>query len=434
MDDTIVESQTVDEEQLSIEELITTHTFSRPINKASISVAALQTNALSLIEMFTQYLAIMRGSTGVIQGLIVSVRQLGTALLQPFWGYLSDTYGRRRFMAIGLLIIAFMGVLLPIMPTAELVLLLVAIQAMFGTMITPSYNAWIGDRTNVGDRARIYGTLSMIGVWSGVVVNLGISFYMDFKDPDLQNVETLRFPMNLAAIFAICGSIAVFFLSAERQVKLKFRSTQSRYKKIITHFRLLNDKFKRLLLVEGTFYFAWAAAWPLFSYAQFDVAKSWLDIAVYALFSSIPAGFSYFYGGKLADRIGYRKILRITRPVLILPPITASLAVYYNSVYFIWMGQLLVGSTLGAATVSINSLIMEYSGENQRASYLSIHLMVVGIIGFLSSTITGLLLQLFSGNSRPSDQVLISLLVGVSIMRFFAQFGYYFLPKPDSIT
>lgn len=404
----------------------------KTINPASIGMAISIQNMLALIDNFVQYLAIMRGSTGVIQGLIVSVKQLGTAILNPVWGFLSDTYGRRKFMALGLIISSIIAALLPFVPTAELILLLVGINAIFGTMLMPSWISWIGDRSTKANRAQTFGKISMIGSWSAMFGNLAISFYMDFTDPDLLYVKTLRFPLLLSSILGVISSILVLFLSAERPYKKVQRiERKSPLRSLKDLFKGVNDKFKIFISLEGLFYFGWAAAWPLFPYVQFGVASSWLDFAIMQLFFAIPSGISFWYGGKLADRIGYKKMVRLTRPVLVIPPITASLAVIFNSIYFIFLGNLAVGLTLGATTVSINSLIMEYAPEDNRASYVSVHAMTIGVIGFISSTIIGFILELVAGDIRPPDTLLITLLLIVASIRLFGALMYRFIPDID---
>ncbi len=406
----------------------------KAINPASVSMAITITNSLALMDSFVSYLAIMRGSTGVIQGLIVSVKQLGTALLNPVWGYLSDNYGRRKFMTIGLIINAIIAMFLPFAATPELILILVGIQAIFGAMITPSWVSWIGDRSNKSNRASTFGKLSMIGSWSSMIGNLGISFYMDYTDPNLEHVETLRFPLLLSASLAFLSSILVLFLSKERPFKdTKKIHVLSPVERVKEALHSVNLKFRKFILVEGIFYFTWAAAWPLFPYVQFNVANSWLDFAVMQLFFAIPSGLSYFYGGKIADRIGFKKMIRLTRPILVFPPITASLAAFYGNIYFIYLGNMLVGFTLGAAMVSVNSLLIEYAPEDKRATYISMHTMTIGILAFLSSTMMGMLLQIFSGNDIPSDKLLITLLLSVSAARFIASLLYKFIPCPEDV-
>lgn len=53
--------------------------------------------------------------------------------------------------------------------------------------------------------------------------------------------------------------------------------------------------------------------------------------------------------------------------------------------------------------------------------------MTIGVIGFISSTIVGMILQLLSGNSRPSDSLLILLFLVIASIRAVAYLGYYFL-------
>ena len=267
-----------------------------------------------------------------------------------------------------------------------------------------------------------------------MIVNVIISLNMDINDPNLEHVESLRTPMFLASILAISSAILVLFLSGERpKVKKSAHVQKTAVQRVKDTFEEMDNKFLKFVAIEGIFYFTWAAAWPLFPYVQFDVASSWVDLAIIGLFINVPMGLSYFYGGKLADKIGYKKILLITRPVLVLPPMLFAISLYYDNIIFTFMANFAVGTTLGAALVSVNSLIMEYAPETKRASYLSLHAMTIGIVAFTSSTIIGLILQKLAGNARPPNELIITLLFIVAGMRIFGNIAYYFVPCPDSL-
>ena len=240
--------------------------------------------------------------------------------------------------------------------------------------------------------------------------------------------------MHLASILAVSSAILILFLSGERpKIKRSAIKQKSAVQRVKDTFEEMDNRFLKFVAIEGIFYFTWAAAWPLFPYVQFDVASSWVDLAIMGLFINVPMGISYFYGGKLADKIGYKRILLITRPVLVLPPILFALSLHYNEIALTYLANFSVGVILGAAIVSVSSLILEYAPETKRASYISVHAMTIGVIGFTSSTIIGLILEKIAGNVRPPNELIITLLFIVAGMRIFSNIGYYFVPCPDSL-
>ena len=129
----------------------------------------------------------------------------------------------------------------------------------------------------------------------------------------------------------------------------------------------------------------------------------------------------------------YKKILLLTRPVLVLPPMLFALSLHYNEILFTFLANFSVGVTLGATLVAVNALIMEYAPETKRASYISVHAMTIGIVAFVSSTIIGLILQKLAGDGRPPNELIVTLLLIVAGMRLFGNIGYYFVPCPDSL-
>lgn len=111
-------------------------------------------------------------------GAIISCSSLTLFLASPMWGRVSDSWGRRRVLLIGLFgyslgTIVFAGVfqialLAYIAPTATLVLLILTRVANATTMaaVTPSTNAYMADITTVEDRIKGMGAV-------GAAFNIG---------------------------------------------------------------------------------------------------------------------------------------------------------------------------------------------------------------------------------------------------------------------
>ena len=111
-------------------------------------------------------------------GAIISCSSLTLFLASPMWGRVSDSWGRRKVLLIGLFgyslgTIVFAGVfqmalLAYLAPTATLVLLIITRVANATTMaaVTPSTNAYMADITTVEDRIKGMGAV-------GAAFNIG---------------------------------------------------------------------------------------------------------------------------------------------------------------------------------------------------------------------------------------------------------------------
>ena len=86
------------------------------------------------------------GASSSEMGWLQSVSNISNNVMQFFWGRLSDRLGRRvPFIIFGGLIVAPLWVPLLFLNSASQLVLLIAIQAFLGSMVTPAWIALIGD-------------------------------------------------------------------------------------------------------------------------------------------------------------------------------------------------------------------------------------------------------------------------------------------------
>jgi MFS family permease len=136
-----------------------------------------------------------------------------------FWGRLSDRYGRRPFILIGLLgfgvsMLALASVLalglaglLPVLLVWPLLIAARAIHGIFGSAAYPAAQAYIADRTAPHERTEAIATLNAsFGLGAAIGPGLGAA---------LVYFGQLA-PLYFVGLMAIGGSIAVWLLLPER--------------------------------------------------------------------------------------------------------------------------------------------------------------------------------------------------------------------------
>jgi MFS family permease len=100
-------------------------------------------------------------------GLFYTISQIIPLLLQILGGWLSDTIGRLRAIAIGSVVGVFVYVPLILATRWEWVLLASALGAVTRALVGPSFDAFIADRSAPENRARLFGiTQTLFGVVS----------------------------------------------------------------------------------------------------------------------------------------------------------------------------------------------------------------------------------------------------------------------------
>ena len=154
--------------------------------------ASRRTNGILLARMTTMFIMVPTmaflpllmhqkfGSTGMMIGLIISVRTLINAVLQVPCGRLADRHDKLSLLTIGCLIISLIMVLVPLAADFTQLLLLFAVLGAGEALIWPVLGAL------ATEEGRIYGHGTMMGVFnlamsSGIFFgSLGAGWVMDF--------------------------------------------------------------------------------------------------------------------------------------------------------------------------------------------------------------------------------------------------------------
>jgi MFS family permease len=102
------------------------------------------------------YLQELGASVGQI-GLFYTISQIIPLMLQIIGGWISDSLGRLRAIAIGSIIGVFVYIPLILANRWEWVLLASALSAMTRALIGPSFDAFIAEHSAPENRARLYG-------------------------------------------------------------------------------------------------------------------------------------------------------------------------------------------------------------------------------------------------------------------------------------
>ena len=131
----------------------------------------------NLVWSSTGVLADTLGATGVEQSLVTGTRTLGNASLQGVWGSLSDRFGRRPFLLIGLLAVGMTAALMPLATTAFELILLLLVPTIVGSAAIPAWNGLLGDITSLERRGRFIGLITAIGTVASAVALFIVRYY-----------------------------------------------------------------------------------------------------------------------------------------------------------------------------------------------------------------------------------------------------------------
>ena len=313
-----------------------------------------------LFDNLYQFLAIMLGATGVIQGFLTSFRQLGAALFNPLWGYLADRFDRRMFLFGGNAVLFLVSFIIPYSPTPLIVLIILIFQTILGLVVVgPAWSAYLADFTTSTTRGTILGRISSFITFIGNLILLLVTFCMDQIDPSRQNIQTLTIPFLISSFGYAFAMILTLFLPKSRRVETNQELQSVKESNWREFIQEIPTPLLKFLLADFIFTLAWGAGWPLFPYVTFGLSHNWFEIGLLAFAMGITVAVSQNIGGTLTDRIGRKKVILTSRGALILPPFFVIIAIATNEVAWILITNIFIGFFLGGSTIAIQTLVFD---------------------------------------------------------------------------
>jgi MFS family permease len=159
-------------------------------------------------SMLSLYLIDLGASVGQV-GLVFTVASLVPMALQIFGGWVSDTVGRLRAIAIGSVISVFGYVFFFASPSWEWVMIGLCVEYISNSFVGPSFGAYIAEQSDEASRGRVYG------------LTRGIYMVVTVIGPTLAGLLAyrlnFRFMLVVAFVFyALATIVRVWMALAER--------------------------------------------------------------------------------------------------------------------------------------------------------------------------------------------------------------------------
>ena len=328
-------------------------------------------------------------------GLFYTLAHIIPLLLQILGGWISDSLGRLRAIAIGSVVGIFVYVPLILASRWEWVLIASALSAVTRSLIGPSFDAFIADHSAPENRARLFGiTQTLFGVVSVVGPLLG--GYL---------VEAMKFKGMLvvaAVLYLFATAIRVGMAreasrgQAATPQRLTFISLKINLGAMIGLI-LAGGLFTWIMITDGVRDIFYNMSFSFLSIYMQDIAS--LSISQIGLMSSIfgiammavmiPAGW-------LSDKVGERVNIAISflfmaisiGMIASLPP--ASPAWMYA------LGWVIAGIGVGLATPAYSSLISKSVPQRLRGVAFGLFSTSLGFVSLPAPVIGGYLWENFS--------------------------------------
>ncbi|MBP2000217.1 DHA1 family multidrug resistance protein-like MFS transporter [Paenibacillus shirakamiensis] len=262
-----------------------------------------------VVPIMPQYMNTLHISGSTV-GLLVAAFSLTQLLCSPFAGKLSDTWGRKKMIVLGMGVFAVSELLFGIATDSLLLYLSRMLGGVGAAMIMPAVMAYTADMTSNEERAKGMGLINA-AITTGFIIGPGIGGYLA--------VFGIRAPFYAAAVAgAFAGLLSLFILPeskpqiSEQPVVTKKEGTQKKQPGMIAQLLLSYKEpyfFSLIIVFVMTFGLSnYETVFGLFVDHKFGFTAK--DIAFIITFGSIAgAVVQLTVFGWILNRFGEKRVI-----------------------------------------------------------------------------------------------------------------------------
>ena len=320
--------------------------------------------------------------------MLMAVFSLAQFIAAPFWGAMSDKYGRKLIICITLTgsVLAYIFLSL----ASSLITLFLA-RALAGFMAgnISTAQAYIADITSKENRTKAMG---FFGAAFGIGFILGPAIGGILAGPDTENPNTLYPPLFAATLSCIALFLSIIFL---KNSNASFASKNKRLDNLLESLKVPSLGQLILLSFIVTVVFAMMeSTFSLWSERTFEwgAQQNGYIFAYTGLCGALTQGIlvgplSKYFGDKILCRIG----------IFILSIGMFGVAITYN-IFHVYIALTFIAVGLGFFMPTISSLIVNLVSEEKRGWVLGVNQSVSSISRILGPLFAGILFEIYGKN------------------------------------
>jgi multidrug resistance protein len=294
------------------------------------------------------------GTSPHLGGLLVTAYALAYMIVGPIFGPLSDRWGRKRMMVIGLTVFGVGTALTGVGSNFAVLIGFRAVSGLGAAMLVPSILAFVSDRMAPERRGSAIGIIvgammgaSVLGVPAGAFLAGAVSWRWTFWGIGILSAVLLalivsQVPETPPAFQLDAGPLAIF----ARQFRAALENPLVLYTLLSTLLWTVG--------LQGMF-----ANGGLFYTSNFGLATGYVGLALAG--GGAASVFGNIYGGRIADRVGRRRVIAISALVAAASVLTFSLMT--RSLLLAILVQVVWGASVGFGQSSLTTLASELSPQ-----------------------------------------------------------------------
>lgn len=241
------------------------------------------------------------GASGAIVGMIFASYALARGIFSPFVGRISDKYGRKSFMLVGLALYAILALGYSLLHSALMLAVLWFFQGVASAMVTPIAQSYIGDITPLGKEGRVMN-LFYLGQFGGIAVGPVIGGYL------ADNVS-MNAPFYVMCVAAVIGFGLVYFVVKKSPAIKKRKESKHEEKNQKANFKesfktVVKDREMKGILsyIVGRGFYRWGfnSFFPIYAVTIASLSKGQIGLIISSYM--VTGTLLQYPFGSLADR------------------------------------------------------------------------------------------------------------------------------------
>jgi len=322
-------------------------------------------------------------------GWFQSSSNISNNIMQIFWGKLTDSLKRRTpFIVAGSLILSLLWIPMMFVSNATQLIIILAVQALLGSMAIPAWTALIGDLVPGHKLGRANASISIYASIGGLIATLASGAYMITAGGTYQ--QMLFIPFIFAAATGAASSLIMLRIKETKNgEKLNLRqSMTTEILRMLTHASRTKP-FMKYCTVAAAFEFFMSIAWPLFSITQIRIlGASVLQLAILNFVQVFTTILFQNWAGRRADIAGRRQLLILFRFTLVTVPLAYAFIPDINTLIAIGVFW---GIAQAFGQASATSYLLDITPQEHRGSFTAVYNLIIGIVTFTGSLLGGYL-------------------------------------------
>lgn len=342
-----------------------------------------------MVNPFMSVYAVKLGASTSLMGWFQSSTNISNNLMQIFWGRISDSLKRRiPFIVFGGTILSALWIPMIFVADATQLIIILAVQALLGSMAIPTWTALIGDLVPSLKLGRANASINLWASIGSVITTVASGLLMISIHGTVQ--EIFFVPLTVAMVSGIVASLIMLKIPEKKngeRMNLKENLTSDIFN-VLASARKTNS-FVRYCYADATFQFFMSISWPLFAITQVNILHaSMLQIALLSVVQTIVTIVFQGWAGRLADTVGRKPLVVFFRFSLVTVPLAYAFVPDLNTLIAV---GLFWGFAQALGSASQTAYLLEVTPKEYRGSFTAIYNLIIGVVTFFGSLIGGYL-------------------------------------------